>query len=195
MVLSPPTSFSLQRFWPARCGAVRPVLQARWAGCHETSDLRAQELEQLNLPEAGCGSQAPGLHCSHLQPDAADRHVDGKASHEEEPWPEGGWAVAIPLLSVKLKNNQFIRFLCLFVGQSRAWYKLDEGSATELHPNSLAWVVNCILSSTVKSHMITLCPTQNIHHLRAQYIYSVFCTYPLVIYQINCHNTSMLVFK
>ena len=74
---------------PAGLRAPGPVLQARRAGGHEAADLRAEELEQLHLPEAGGGGQAPGLHRPHLQPDAADRHVDGLPADGEEQRAEG----------------------------------------------------------------------------------------------------------
>lgn len=84
-----------------------------------------------------------------------------------------------------------MRFLCLFVGRSRACGKLDEDSAPCL---------SCILSSTMKSHTITLCPIHNVHHPLAQYICNVFCSYPqssstYLGYQINYHNTPVLAFK
>lgn len=112
---SPPISSSLQRFWAACCGALRSVLQARRAGGHETSDLRAQKLEQLDLPQAGRGGQAPGLHCSHLQPDASDGHVDGKAPYEEEPWPEGGCGAAIRLGSPRWNTRLSSRAVALSI--------------------------------------------------------------------------------
>ena len=86
---APIRSLSAQRLRAAGRGAAGPVLQARRADRHETAHLRAEKLEQFHLPLAGRRGQAPGLHRSHLQPDAADRHVDGEAANEEEPWPQG----------------------------------------------------------------------------------------------------------
>lgn len=59
-------------------GVIGPVIQARRAAGNETADLRAKELEQCHMPAACSGSQASGLHCSHMQPNASDRYVDGQ---------------------------------------------------------------------------------------------------------------------
>lgn len=41
------------------------------------------------MPAACSGSQAQGLHCSHLQPNVAHRHVDGSSPDAQKFWPKG----------------------------------------------------------------------------------------------------------
>ena len=78
-----------QRVRPAGCGASGPVLQAGRADGHEAAHVRAEELEQRHLSAAGGSGQAPGLHRSHVQPDAADGHVDGTPTYAQELGLEG----------------------------------------------------------------------------------------------------------
>lgn len=78
-----------QGLWPTGCGTLGPVLQAGWAAGHETANVWVEELEQCHMPAAGCGCQAPWLHCTHVQPDAAYWHVDGPAPHAQELGPQG----------------------------------------------------------------------------------------------------------
>lgn len=78
-----------QGIWPVGLWTAGSVLQTRWAGGHEVADIRAEELEQLHVSEAGCRCQTSWLHRSHLQPDAADWHVDGLPEDGEEQQSEG----------------------------------------------------------------------------------------------------------
>lgn len=78
-------------------GTVGPVIQAGRATGNETADLRAEELEQRHMPAACSGSQAQGLHCSHLQPNAAHRHVDGSSADAQKFWPKGQHCFKIKL--------------------------------------------------------------------------------------------------
>lgn len=78
-----------QRVWPAGSGTPRPVLQTGRADGHEAPDIRTEELEQRHLPAAGGGSEAQRFHRSHLQSDAADRHVDGTPANAQEFRPKG----------------------------------------------------------------------------------------------------------
>lgn len=100
-----------QGVWSAGIRAAGPVLQARRAGGHEAAHLRAEELEQLYLPEAGCGRQAPRLHRTHLQPDAPHGHVDGHASHGKEPGHQG--AVQILALTIQIGFHKSLGIVAL----------------------------------------------------------------------------------
>lgn len=65
---------------------------------HEAADLRAEELEQLHLLEAG-GVVAPAaLRGPHLHPAAAVGHVDGAAEHAQELLVQGSCSIQILFL-------------------------------------------------------------------------------------------------
>lgn len=49
------------------------------------------------MPAACSGRQAQGLHCSHLQPNAAHRHVDGSSPDAQKFWPKGQHCFKIEL--------------------------------------------------------------------------------------------------
>lgn len=89
----------MQGLWPVGSGAVGPVIQARRATGNETADLRAEELEQCHMPAARSGSEAQGLHCSHLQPNVAHRHVDGSSQDAQKFWPKGQHCFKLQLIA------------------------------------------------------------------------------------------------
>lgn len=92
-----------QRIRPVGLRAVRPIIQAWWTSGHETLNIRAGQLEQLHLSEAGCGCQATGLHRPHLQPDVAHRHVDGLLKDRQESRPQG-WRDKMFSFRATMKN-------------------------------------------------------------------------------------------
>lgn len=112
-----------QGIWPVGLWTAGSVLQTRRAGGHEVADVRAEELEQLHVSEAGRRCQASWLHRSHLQPDAADWHVDGLPEDGEEQQSEGDqWHNESSDTKLYLKLSQPI-----FVACYRSFlYRVDE---------------------------------------------------------------------
>lgn len=51
------------------------------------------------MPAARSGSEAQGLHCSHLQPNVAHRHVDGSSQDAQKFWPKGQHCFKLQLIA------------------------------------------------------------------------------------------------
>lgn len=82
-----------QWVWHVGGGPAGAVVQAGWDHGNEAAHLWAEELEQLHLLEVGRLLPPAAICGSHLHPDAAVRHVDGKAEHAQELLVQGSCSI------------------------------------------------------------------------------------------------------